>query len=261
MGDKKRHETSESFDNSDIRVIYEDSNLLAVNKPAGLLVHETGQSAEVTLVDWFLEHSPEARGVGETMTTPSGKTLERSGVVHRLDRETAGVIVLAKNQDTYNHLKQQFQDRVVEKEYRAFVYGQLKESKGVINKKIGRSRRDPRLRSAEFGAGGVKRTATTRWEVLKQGEFLNESYAYLALFPVTGRTHQLRVHLKSIGKPIVGDVLYAPKLVTKENNLNLPSLALFAHKLTCLLPGKNEATTFTAPLPNSFLIAAANLSE
>jgi len=233
--------------NNRITILYEDSDVLVINKPAGLMVHSDARSGEPTLVDWFLARTPEALGVGEPGIAQDGTPLERSGVVHRLDKETTGVILLTKNQNAFLHMKTQFHDRLVKKEYRAFVYGNMKEKWGTINRPIGRSAKDFRLRSAQRGAKGVLRKAVTDWELIGQ----TDDFAYLKLLPKTGRTHQLRVHLKSISRPIVCDTLYAPESLRSGNNLGFTRLALHAHKLTTTLPN-GEVQTFIAPQPEDF---------
>ena len=143
-------------------VLYEDEHLVVINKPYGMLVHEDWTSgSEGTVVAWHLSRTPEALGVGENSLKPDGTPLERSGVVHRLDRETSGVMVLAKTRQAHTHLKAQFHDRVVKKEYRAFVYGRMHERWGTINRPIGRNPKDFKKRSAEKGARGVLREAET----------------------------------------------------------------------------------------------------
>lgn len=242
---------------TDIPILYEDDTVLVINKPEGIRVHEDGYEVVPTVVDWFLERFPGARGVGEPQTDNKGTLLERSGVVHRLDTETSGVLILAKTQEAFEHLKEQFHDRHAKKEYRAFVYGTMKEQWGTIDRPIGRSAKDFRRRSAERGAKGMLRDAVTDWECIKTGRFTNEAFSELRLKPKTGRTHQLRVHLKAIDHPIVGDRPYAGARLEASNNLGLSRLALHAHMLTLTLPN-GVTTTFTAPLPEVF-IAAGNL--
>ena len=247
--------------NKEPMVIYEDKDVLVVNKPYGMLVHEDWKSDGVeTLVEWFLKRCPEAKGVGEQTLTPAGKVLERSGVVHRLDRETSGVMILAKNAEAHAHLKIQFHDRLASKEYRAFVYGKMHEKWGTIDRPIGRSTQNFRLRSAQRGARGTLRPAVTDWERSGSGEYEGEIFSYLKLIPKTGRTHQLRVHLKANDRPIVQDVLYSGKLRHQSNNLGLERLALHAHILEIeLLAGQKER--FIAPVPFEFEQAAERLEE
>lgn len=244
----------------EIEIIYEDDNVVVINKPEGLMVHNTGHSDEPTVADWFLEHYPQSKGVGEMQKSQKGEELERSGVVHRLDKETSGVMILAKNQDTFAHLKHQFHDRLVKKEYRAFVYGVVRERWGTIDRQIGRSAKDFRLRSAQHGARGLLRPSITHWECIGTGRYNNEAFSYMKLKPQTGRTHQIRIHLQAIGRPIVGDMLYAKAEMAKSNNLEFTRLALHAHILEIdLLNG--ETQRFIAPLPSSFEVAAERIAD
>ncbi|MAZ56345.1 RNA pseudouridine synthase [bacterium] len=232
---------------NEVEIIFENEDFLVINKPAGLLVHEDGNGDETTVVDWFLQHYPDAKGVGEPRIL-HGKELERSGIVHRLDKDTSGIMLLALNQDSFANLKQIFLDRVVKKEYRAIVYGNMKDKWGTINRSIGRNAKDFRLRSAERGAKGTLRESVTEWEQLKCGEYQGEKFASLRLRPKTGRMHQLRVHMKAVDHPIVGDNLYAGAKLKQSNNLGIERLALHAHKLLFELNG--EQYDFTVPVPN-----------
>lgn len=240
---------------TEIEILYEDADVLVVNKPVGILVHGDGRSTEPTVVDWYLSHVPSARGVGEPGLAQDGTPLERSGVVHRLDKDTSGVLILAKTQEAFAHLKAQFHDRLANKEYRAIVYGTMKDKWGTIDRVIGRNSRDFRLRSAERGAKGVLRPAVTNWEVIAQ----SDTHAYLKLFPKTGRTHQIRVHLKSVGHPIVEDQLYASEEYRKKDNLGFTRMALHAYMLTLTLPN-GEERVFCAPLPHDFEIASTAIA-
>lgn len=229
-------------------VLFENDDVLVIDKPVGMLVHSDGVSSAETVVDWFLKRVPTARGVGETSFSQTGEKLERSGVVHRLDRETSGVLVLAKTANAHTHLKAQFHDRLVKKEYRAIVYGPMRERWGTINKKIGRSASDFRLRSALPGARGTLREAVTDWECIGQAEIEGEQFSYLKVLPKTGRTHQIRVHLRAIERPIVQDPLYATHLKESSHHLGLMRLALHAHTLELVLPS-SERERFIAPVP------------
>lgn len=239
--------------------MYEDGEVVAIDKPPGILVHavdrtESGDKRE-TVADWHLARVPAATFVGESMVRADGTEMSRPGVVHRLDRETSGVLILAKTQDAFLHLKKQFHDRLVTKEYRAFVYGAVTEQEGMIDRPIGRSARDFRLRSAQYGARGKLRKAETRWERIAG----TESHTYLRLLPKTGRRHQLRVHLKAINHPIIEDHLYAGNLVKKQPHaLGFERLALHACALTIELPS-GDTRTFAAPLPEDFVRAETML--
>lgn len=241
-----------------ITIIYEDNDVAVINKPDGVLVHEDGEEVKEgasfeTVAEWFVRMYPTVRDVGEPGVGKDGAPLLRSGVVHRLDRETSGVLILAKTQEAFLHLKHQFQSRAVEKEYRAFVYGTMKEKWGRIDRPIGRSAQDFRLRSAQRGAKGTLREAVTDWELIGQ----STTHAYLRVMPKTGRTHQIRVHLKAINRPIVCDALYAPN---QPPALGFTRLALHAHTLGITLP-RGETKRFMAPLPQVFIDAVDRMSE
>jgi 23S rRNA pseudouridine1911/1915/1917 synthase len=230
-------------------IIFEDDDILCVNKPSGLAVHEDGRSTDPTLTDWVRETRPYMVGVGEEMVLQNGTVLDRPGIVHRLDRDTSGALVLAKNQTSFLFLKDQFKNRKVQKTYNAFVWGELKEPAGTINKTIGRSRKDFRLWSASSTAGGKLREAVTRWTRLGYAN----GFSYLSLEPKTGRTHQIRVHLKAIGHPVVCDTRYAP---SKGKALGFERLALHAHVLSCTHPNGTELV-LEAGYPQDFKNALA----
>src|SRR5690606_21187208 len=132
-----------------MNILYEDDTVLAIDKPSGMMVHTDGRSDEPTVVDWVRENYPELEEVGETQMLQSGEEIRRPGIVHRLDRETSGVLLIAKTQEMFLHLKDQFQHHAIQKEYRAFVAGVLKEDALVIDRPIGRSAGDFRKRSAQ----------------------------------------------------------------------------------------------------------------
>lgn len=239
-----------------IKILYEDDSVMVINKPSGIMVHNDGRDEGETVVDWFLKQVPGAKGVGEPGFAQGGIPLERSGVVHRLDRETSGVLILAKTQEAFVHLKEQFQSHLIKKEYRTIVYGTMKEKWGSVDRPIGRSMKDFRLRSAQRGARGLLREARTDWELIGQ----SDTHAYLKISPKTGRTHQIRVHMKAIGKPIVQDELYAGEESRKGENLGFTRLALHAYSLKVVLPD-GEEKVFIAPLPLDFEIATTAIAS
>ncbi len=244
----------------DIPILFENDDVLVINKPEGIMAHPDGFHTEKTIAEWFIDTFPDAKGVGEKQVDKNGIELERSGVVHRLDRETSGVLILAKTQDAYMHLKKQFHDRHAQKEYRAFVYGTMREQWGVIDRPIGRSAKNFRMRSAQRGAKGTLRDAQTQWERIGTGRYLDEDFTYLKLMPKTGRTHQIRVHLRAIERPVVRDPLYAAHKIDKSNNLDLQRMALHAHILEILLPNM-QMERFVAPLPQVFEEAAERIIQ
>ena len=241
-------------------IIFEDSDVLVIDKPAGLIVHSDGRTIEPSVADWVLEQYPEMREVGESWESPQGEMVPRPGIVHRLDRTTSGVMILGKNAEAYAFLKEQFQSRTTEKEYRAFVYGHPKEDRGLIEREIVRIRAvPPRWGVARAGESKKHREAVTEWSVLERGvdSEKNEKVALIATQPKTGRTHQIRVHLKALGFPIICDPLYSKG---KECLLGFDRPALHALKLTIQLPSGSQQT-FEAPFPVDFEKAKENVAQ
>ena len=227
-----------------LQILYEDTDIVAVAKPAGLITHSDGRTKEETAEDWFKKTYPENTG----------------GYVHRLDRDTSGVLVFAKNAMAYEFMRKAFHDRDIKKTYLAVVYGVPKEKVGVIDFDIGRSRQDFRLRSAQPKAKGRLRDALTRYEVIGEVGGLpagRQGYSLMKLTPETGRTHQIRVHLKAIHHPIVCDPLYAPN---HKPALGLERLALHASTLDIPLPSGGR-TLITAPTSDDFAPALAHFSK
>jgi 23S rRNA pseudouridine1911/1915/1917 synthase len=228
----------------EIPILYEDEDVLIINKPAGLLVHADGVSQESTLVDWILEHYPQLAAVGE-MAVANNPPLVRPGIVHRLDRDTSGVMLIAKNQKAYLFLKEAFQKHLVHKTYRAIVYGSVVPDEGTIDIPIGRSKTNPHRRVAlvlaKHRLGKKVREAITSFKVLER----LGNYSYVELYPKTGRTHQIRVHLRSLGHAVVCDALYSPDQICPNG---LTRQALHAHSLELTLPN-GLATTFVASEP------------
>lgn len=247
--------------------------MLVLNKPAGISVHGDGKNTkEKTIADFILDNYPELKNIGEKMEIPragGGKVdIPRPGIVHRLDKETSGALLVAKNKKTFEFLKAQFQDHTIQKVYRAFVYGKVADPKaslasggrGVINAPIGRSPNDVRMWTAGRGArsGNTElRDATTEYNVLERFfdtedeqdmKKVEHQFSYIEAYPKTGRTHQIRVHFRYINHPIVSDPLYRGK---KEKALGMKRLALHAYQITFKLP-KGDVMTIIAPIPADF---------
>jgi 23S rRNA pseudouridine1911/1915/1917 synthase len=210
-------------------IIYEDADLVVVNKPAGMVVHPAAGHVGGTLVNAVLAHAPGVNVGGE----------ERPGIVHRLDAETSGLIIVAKNDSALRFLQDQFKKRSVHKKYLALVEGQLTPPRGRIVAPIGR---DPkhRQRMAVVTSGGRAREAVTVYRT--ESNF--DGYTLVEAEPQTGRTHQIRVHFAFMGFPIVGDSVYGKK----KNRLGLTRQFLHAWRLAFTLPS-GRAAEFTAPLP------------
>ncbi|MFW5884912.1 MAG: RluA family pseudouridine synthase [Patescibacteria group bacterium] len=201
-------------------LIYEHPDFLVVEKPAGISTHPCPQERFGTLAESLLYYYPEIKGVGENSWRP--------GIVHRIDKETSGLLIVSRNQKAFQYFKSLFQDRKVEKVYRAVVWGKLKKTSGKIESFIGRSRKDPTKQATSCLPEKLinPKEAITEYKVL-------EEYGDSSLLEVvlkTGRKHQIRIHLHSIGHPIVGDKKYFNKLV-QENNLKYPRHLLHSYKI------------------------------
>ncbi|MFC1961948.1 RluA family pseudouridine synthase [Chloroflexota bacterium] len=209
-----------------LRILYEDDDLLVVNKPAGLNVHPAPGHPEQTLVNAVLAHYPRLAEIGDAV---------RPGIVHRLDKDTSGVMMVAKNQRAQSDLQQQFKEHRVKKDYLVLVKGKLAPEQGIINAAIGR---DPGNRKKMAVVRGG-REARTDYRVVK---YL-DNFTLLEVTLETGRTHQIRVHLRAIGYPVVGDVTYGVK------SPHLSRQFLHAYRLGFRLPSTGENVEFTAELP------------
>ena len=223
-------------------VLYEDAHIVAIDKPSGLAVHQ-GVGVDETLVDWILDRYPEMREVGER-----DSHLLRSGIVHRLDKETSGVMVLARRQEAFVALKRHFQKGKIEKEYHAFVYGKPREARGTVSLPIGKSRSDFR-RFATRHARGKVRLARTEYVVVGS---CSEGASFVRFYPKTGRTHQIRVHAQSLHTPIVCDSLYA---AAKPKMLDFSRLALHSRRLSLRVHWYGEVLHLVAPHSADFLRA------
>lgn len=235
----------------------ETDEILALNKPAGLIVHSDGRTHEPSLADWILQEYPDLANVGEPWISPQGERVLLAGIVHRLDRGTSGIVLVAKNPEMYAYLKNEFKERRIEKVYRAFVYGHMEQKEGKIIAEIARSSEPPRRWYAKQCDENNKRAAITEWKLLKCmfDPQAGEPVSYIEIRPKTGRTHQIRVHFASVLHPIVADHLYAPECASL---FGFDRPALHAFRISFKLPS-GERQTFTAPLPSDFEYAARSV--
>lgn len=251
-----------------IKILFENEHILIINKPSGLVVHSDGKTDEPTVVDWILENYPEIQGVGENMFIKNGNNeieLNRPGIVHRIDRDTSGILVITKTQESFDDLKLKFKNREIKKTYYALVYGYIKNDAGVINQSIGRHTKDFRMKMAGDYARGKLREAVTEYQVIdryideskkdKQGQF--EKYTLVQCSPKTGRTHQIRVHLKWLNHPIVADTLYRGK---RKEVLGLERTALHAYAIS-LFDLENIEINISVDLPSDMQDVLNNLKK
>ena len=217
-----------------LTILYQDDDLAVVIKPCGMVVHPAAGNEDGTLVNALLHHLDSLGGIGGEL---------RPGIVHRLDKDTSGLLLVAKNDAAQLALSRQLQDRLMEKHYRALVEGNVREETGRIEAPIARSKKD-RKKMAVDPEG---REAVTEWRVLSRGR----GVTLLDVHILTGRTHQIRVHMKHIGHPVCGDPIYGSGRGAKVSRLMLHAYSLaFTH------PATGERMTFTAELPEAFVASA-----
>ena len=253
-----------------LEVVFEDSEILVLDKPTGLVVNRSQTLGEETLQDLLSKYFNlgSSLGIGD-----------RAGIVHRLDRETSGLLLVAKTQKSFENLQDQFKERKVEKEYVCLVHGEVSKKTGVIEADV--------ARIGKFGKFGIVkegRESRTEFKVIEKYEFREKlfdelllkvqtksrinyltkqakKYTLLNLFPKTGRTHQIRVHVKSIGHPAISDLIYTPKKLLKFDLLWCPRLFLHASSLRFIHPKTKNTVLFGSDLPKDLKDAILNLEK
>lgn len=225
-----------------LEIVYEDDNLMVVNKPAGMVVHPAAGHGSGTLVHAALAHAPELEGVGGE---------QRPGVVHRLDKETSGLIVLAKNDRAHRWLQDQFRLRKVQKIYLALVDGAPPTPSGRVEAPVGRDPSHRKKMAVVPIARG--REAVSEYHTVKK----YPNHTLLEVHPLTGRTHQIRLHMAFLGCPITGDTLYGHRHPSLPINRHF----LHAHRLTIQLPGEKQPRAFEAPLPIELATVLNSLNQ
>ncbi len=230
-------------ENIPLEILYQDKHLALVNKPAGMVVHASPGHADKTLVNALLYHLSDLSGIGGAL---------RPGIVHRLDKDTSGIMLVAKNNESHSQLVRMFQNREIHKTYFALAYGNFKNDKGLIQNKLGRSRGDRKKISSRTARG---KEATTSYQVRERFHHM----ALLEVSPLTGRTHQIRVHLAESGHPIVGDPVYGGKQWLGKLSKPLQDLLkqtnrqmLHAWKLEFVHPILHKKMKSEADLPEDF---------
>jgi 23S rRNA pseudouridine1911/1915/1917 synthase len=226
---------------NDLKIIYQDDRILAVDKPVGVVVNISETSSEGTLQEAFIP-------LINKSDNPESEFNKRSGIVHRLDKDTSGVLVVARDEEAFSLLQKQFKERQVVKEYLALVHGKIDEEVFEVNAPI---KRNPRNR---FKYAVVKegKEAVTRFEKEKEMEKEGEVVTLLRTYPLTGRTHQIRVHLVALGHPVVGDELYSSKKQRSKWQEIYGRMMLHAASLSITHPFTGETLRLEAPIPSEF---------
>lgn len=219
-------------ENIKLDIVYEDSDVIVVNKPKNMVVHPAPGNYSGTLVNGLLYHCKDLSGINGVI---------RPGIVHRIDKDTTGILVVAKNDEAHNSLAKQFKDHSIKREYYALVEGRFSKESGTIDKPLGRNKKD-RLKMDIVEDG---RRAVTHYEVLEQ---YDKGVSLIKCTLETGRTHQIRVHMASIGHPLVGDLVYG----YKRQKFNIEGQALHAKTLGFIHPRTKEYMEFTSELPKYF---------
>lgn len=219
-------------ENIPLDVVYEDGDIIVVNKPRGMVVHPAPGNWNGTLVNALMYHC------GDSLSGINGEI--RPGIVHRIDKDTSGLLVVAKNDAAHRSLAEQIAEHSASRQYYAVVYGSLKDESGTVDAPIARHKTDRKKMAVVQGG----REAITHYQVLER----YNGYTYATFLLETGRTHQIRVHMKHIGHPIIGDPLYGPK----NDKWKLGGQCLHAGRLSLNHPATGERMTFEAPLPDYF---------
>lgn len=233
-----------------LHILHEDEVLLVLNKPAGLVVHPAPGHWTGTMVNALLYHMQRGE---EHLSSIGGK--ERPGLVHRLDKETTGVLVVAKTDYAHRHLAAQFKGHTISRLYEALVWGSPKTREGRIELAIGRDTKDRKTFSPRTTR---PKASLTTYKIIDR---FGKLAAHVALTPGTGRTHQLRVHLKAIGCPILGDQVYGGKKVMEIGDIDIPRVMLHAKILGFVHPLTKLSVTFSAPLPEDMETVRRELTD
>ncbi len=259
------------------RIIFEDSEILVLDKPSGMIVNKSDTTkGEYTLQDWVEKYlkirstKHEIRNKSKIQNLNAQNDFEfrdsnfefsnRAGIVHRLDKETSGVLLVAKNLEAFTNLQRQFKERKVKKTYIALVHGKVEPTEGEINVAVGRL---PWNRK-RFGVVAEGREAVTKYKVLSIKYYVlgnkNEPLTLLELYPETGRTHQIRVHLKYFNHPIFADPLYAGRKTARNDRKFLPRIFLHASKVSFMHPKTKEMVEFQSAVPDILRLFLKQLS-
>lgn len=234
-----------------IKIIYEDSCLIIIDKPSGLIVNNSKTTINQNTIQDWAQSKLNFKNV-EFDSESHSDFYKRGGIVHRLDKETSGILIIAKNQKAFQRIQTQFKERNVKKTYLSFAHGRIHPLENEINAPVGRL---PWNRK-QFGIIPGGRESKTAYKILKyyQSVETNEIFSYIELYPLSGRTHQIRVHLKYIGHPVYSDYLYAGRKTSRKDRQKLVRVFLHASKISFNHPYTNNVISFESPLPEELRI-------
>ncbi len=218
-----------------MKIIYEDGDICVIEKPSGIIVNNSNSSGENTIQNWFKDKLE--------LRTSNLEFISKGGIVHRLDKDASGVLVLAKNETAYEKLKEQFVNRRVDKTYLVLVHGRLSEKEGILSTPI---ERNPNKKTHFYVGKDLSKTGITAWKVREE----NDKYSFLEVNILTGRTHQIRVHMKHLGHPIVADPIYGFAKTWQQDLELCPRLFLHAAKLKFNHPTTHKIVEFESNLPD-----------
>lgn len=242
----------------DVPILFEDDSLLIINKPPGVVVNRADSVKEETIQDWAQNHlhitPPSVRS--KAVVHPDGSVTrdikaefaQRAGIVHRIDKETSGCLIIAKTPEVFEELQRQFKEREIHKTYRAIVHGILVPPEGEVSAPVGRLP----WNKERFGIVPGGKEAVTKYKVISNPHSVisKEPLSLVEVYPETGRTHQIRVHMKYINHPLVGDYLYAGRKTARADRLWAPRVMLHAWKVSFTHPVSSQRLAFEAPIPD-----------
>lgn len=233
----------------DIPILFEDDAFLAINKPPGIVVNRAESVKGETVQDWMEKQHP-ISGAQFTRSDETKDFFDRAGIVHRIDKETSGILLIAKTPSAFVELQRQFKERIIKKTYLAIVHGELKPQEGEVRAPVGRLP----WNKERFGIVPGGKESVTKYKVIHNTQCTihnkEETFSLVELYPETGRTHQIRVHMKYINHPILGDYLYAGRKTGRDDRLWAPRVMLHAQKLVCMHPITGVPIEINAGIPD-----------
>ncbi len=230
-------------------ILFEDDAFLAINKPSGIVVNRAESVKGETVQDW-VEEKYHVSSITYQVSEENKDFFDRAGIVHRIDKETSGILLIAKTPDAFIELQRQFKERLIKKTYLAIAHGTVVPEAGEIRAPVGRLP----WNKERFGIVPGGKESVTKYKVISNTQYTihnkEEKLSFVELYPETGRTHQIRVHMKYINHPLLGDYLYAGRKTSRDDRTWAPRVMLHAWKLVCIHPTIGEPIEIIAPIPD-----------